>query len=56
VIGEYVEMGANNTIARGIMVEDSEIGSGTNTDFLVHIARCAKIGKRCLIPASAIIF
>lgn len=55
VIGEDVEIGANNTIARGLMGEDTEIGSGTKTDCLVHIAHCAKIGKRCLIPASAMI-
>lgn len=55
VIGEDVEIGANNTIARGLMGEDTEIGDETKTDCLVHIAHCAKIGRRCLIPAAAMI-
>lgn len=55
IIGEDVEIGANNTIARGLMGEDTEIGNQTKTDCLVHIAHCARIGERCLVPAAAMI-
>ena len=54
-IGEYVEIGANNTVARGLMGTDTLIGSETKTDSLVHVAHCAQIGRRCLIPACAMI-
>lgn len=54
-IGEYVEIGANNTVARGLMGEDTRVGDYTKTDCLVHIAHCAQIGKRCIIPAAAMI-
>jgi acetyltransferase-like isoleucine patch superfamily enzyme len=55
VIDEHVEIGANNTVARGLMGEDTRIGAYTKTDCLVHIAHCVQIGKRCLIPAAAMI-
>jgi UDP-3-O-[3-hydroxymyristoyl] glucosamine N-acyltransferase len=54
-IGTNVEIGANNTIARGLLGEDTCIGDYTKTDCLVHIAHCAKVGQRCLIPAAAMI-
>jgi UDP-3-O-[3-hydroxymyristoyl] glucosamine N-acyltransferase LpxD len=54
-IDEYVEIGANNTVARGLMGVNTRIGAHTKTDCLVHIAHCAQIGKRCLIPAAAMI-
>jgi UDP-3-O-[3-hydroxymyristoyl] glucosamine N-acyltransferase len=54
-IGEEVEIGANNTIAKGLMGRDTTVGDWTKTDCLVHIAHCVQIGQRCLIPASAMI-
>jgi UDP-3-O-[3-hydroxymyristoyl] glucosamine N-acyltransferase len=55
IIGDDVEIGANCTIARGLMGEDTCIGSQTKTDCLVHIAHSAKVGSRCLIAAHAVI-
>lgn len=55
IIGEDVEIGANNTIARGLLGVDTVIGSQTKTDCLVHIAHSSTIGERCLIAASAMI-
>ncbi|MEB3220995.1 MAG: DapH/DapD/GlmU-related protein [Candidatus Sericytochromatia bacterium] len=55
VIGEEVEIGANCTVARGLMGEDTQIGHQTKTDCLVHIAHCAKVGARCLVAAHAMI-
>lgn len=55
IIGEDVEIGANNTIAKGILGVDTTIGNQTKTDCLVHIAHSSSIGERCLIAASAMI-
>jgi UDP-3-O-[3-hydroxymyristoyl] glucosamine N-acyltransferase len=55
LIGERVEIGANNTIARGLMGKNTVIGNDTKTDCLVHIAHCAHVGERCLLTASVTI-
>lgn len=52
VIGEYVEIGALNSVVRGTL-EDTLIGSHTKTDNLVHIAHNCKIGEGVLITACA---
>jgi UDP-3-O-[3-hydroxymyristoyl] glucosamine N-acyltransferase len=55
VIGSFVEIGANCTVARGLMGLNTTIGDHTKTDCLVHIAHGVRIGRRCLIPAAAMI-
>lgn len=47
VIGDYVEIGANCTIDRGV-TGDTRIGAGTKIDNLVHIGHDTIIGKNCL--------
>tara|TARA_A100001011_G_scaffold119973_1_gene126570 strand:+ start:5963 stop:6931 length:969 start_codon:yes stop_codon:yes gene_type:complete len=48
IIGNYVEIGCNNTIDRGSL-SDTIIGDGTFLDNQVHIAHNVKIGKNCII-------
>lgn len=55
ILGEYVEVGGNSTVAKGFMGKDTTIGDYTKIDCLVHIGHCVSIGKRCLLP-SMIIF
>ncbi|MDI9357664.1 MAG: UDP-3-O-(3-hydroxymyristoyl)glucosamine N-acyltransferase [Phycisphaerales bacterium] len=50
VIEDYVEIGANCTIDRGVTAE-TRIGLGTKIDNLVHIGHEVIIGKNCLIAA-----
>ena len=50
VIEDYVELGANCTIDRGV-TSDTLIGAGTKMDNLVHIGHDTVIGKNCLIAA-----
>mgnify|MGYP001245433929 FL=1 len=50
VIGDFVEIGANNTIDAGV-TDKTKIGNGTKTDNLVHIGHDTIIGKNCLIAA-----
>ncbi len=50
IIGDYVHLGACNTIDRGTFGE-TRIGSGTKTDNQVHIAHNCKVGKGCLLTA-----
>ncbi|MDW8334396.1 MAG: UDP-3-O-(3-hydroxymyristoyl)glucosamine N-acyltransferase, partial [Bacteroidia bacterium] len=50
VIGDYVEIGANTTIDRGVSA-DTVIGDHTKIDNLVQIGHDTVIGKRCLIAA-----
>ena len=50
VIGNYVEVGSNNTIDRGSL-SNTVIGDGTFLDNQVHIAHNVKIGKNCIITA-----
>ncbi len=47
VIEEYVEIGANCTIDRGVS-GDTIIGAGTKIDNLVHIGHDTEVGKNCL--------
>lgn len=47
-LGDDVEIGANAAIDCGT-VTDTEIGSGTKLDNLVHIGHNVKIGRDCLI-------
>lgn len=47
-IGDDVEIGANCAIDRGT-IADTEIGTGTKLDNLVHIGHNVKIGRDCLI-------
>lgn len=46
-IGDDVEVGANATIDRGT-IRDTEVGSGTKIDNLVHLAHNVVIGRDCL--------
>jgi UDP-3-O-[3-hydroxymyristoyl] glucosamine N-acyltransferase len=50
VIEDYVEIGANCTIDRGV-TGDTVIGAGTKMDNLVHIGHDTNIGKNCLFAA-----
>lgn len=54
IVGDDVEIGANTCIDRGAL-GDTVIGSGTKLDNLVHIAHNVKIGRRCVVTASATI-
>ena len=47
-IGDDVEIGANVCIDRGT-IRDTEIGSGTKLDNLVHIGHNVRVGKDCLL-------
>ena len=48
VIGDDVELGANVCIDRGT-IRDTEIGSGTKLDNLVHIGHNVTVGRDCLL-------
>ncbi|RZK36159.1 MAG: hypothetical protein EOO61_10820, partial [Hymenobacter sp.] len=50
VIEDFVEIGANCTIDRGVTA-DTLIGAGTKIDNLVHIGHDVTVGKNCLIAA-----
>lgn len=50
VIGDNVEIGANNTIDRGAL-GDTVIGNGTKIDNQTHIAHNCKIGEDCVITS-----
>lgn len=50
VIEDFVEIGANCTIDRGV-TGDTVIGKGTKMDNLVHIGHDTSIGKNCLFAA-----
>ena len=51
-IGDDVEIGANCTIDRGT-IRNTELGSGTKLDDLVHVAHNVRIGRDCLICGQA---
>ena len=53
-IGNYVEICANSSIARGSL-SDTLIGDGTKIDALVHIAHNVVTGKNCELTAGTII-
>lgn len=48
VIEDFVEIGANCTIDRGVTA-DTVVGAGTKMDNLVHIGHDVTIGKNCLL-------
>lgn len=50
VIEDFVEIGANCTIDRGVS-GDTLIGAGTKIDNLVHIGHDTVVGKNCLFAA-----
>jgi UDP-3-O-[3-hydroxymyristoyl] glucosamine N-acyltransferase LpxD len=54
VVGENVEIGSNCCIDRGT-IGNTEIGSGTKIDNLVHIAHNVVIGENCLLIANSMI-
>jgi len=47
IIEDYVEIGANCTIDRGVS-GDTVIGAGTKIDNLVHIGHDTEVGRNCL--------
>lgn len=47
-IGDDVELGANACIDRGT-IRDTEIGSGTKLDNLVHVGHNVRVGRDCLL-------
>jgi len=50
VIEDFVEIGANCTIDRGVS-GDTKIGAGTKIDNLVHIGHDTLVGKNCLFAS-----
>ena len=54
IVGENVEIGSNTCIDRGA-IGNTEIGSGTKIDNLVHIAHNVVIGENCLLIANSMI-
>lgn len=50
VIEDFVEIGANCTIDRGV-TGDTVIGKGTKIDNLVHIGHDTNVGRNCLFAA-----
>jgi len=50
LIGDFVEIGANCTIDRGVS-DATIIGSGTKMDNLIHVGHDVVMGKNCLIAA-----
>jgi UDP-3-O-[3-hydroxymyristoyl] glucosamine N-acyltransferase len=54
IIGENVEIGSNTCIDRGT-IGNTEIGSETKIDNLVHIAHNVIIGENCLLIANSMI-
>jgi UDP-3-O-[3-hydroxymyristoyl] glucosamine N-acyltransferase len=55
VIGDEVEIGVLNSVAKGFYGRNTIIGDQTKTDSLVHIGHCIRLGKRCLVTAGTII-
>lgn len=53
IVEEGVEIQSNTCIERGVFKESTIIGEQTKIDNLVHIAHDIRIGKRCMIVASA---
>ena len=50
IIEDYVEIGANCTIDRGV-TDATRIGQGTKMDNLVHIGHDTEVGRNCLFAA-----
>jgi UDP-3-O-[3-hydroxymyristoyl] glucosamine N-acyltransferase len=54
-LGAAVEVQANCALSRSIFGGFTALGEETKVDNLVHVAHGARIGKRCLIAANAMI-
>ena len=54
IIEDFVEIGANCTIDRGVS-HDTRIGQGTKMDNMIHIGHDSIIGKNCLFAAQVAI-
>jgi UDP-3-O-[3-hydroxymyristoyl] glucosamine N-acyltransferase len=54
VIEDFVEIGANCTIDRGVS-HDTVIGQGTKMDNMIHIGHDTVVGKNCLMAAQVAI-
>jgi len=54
IIKDFVEIGANCTIDRGVS-HDTIIGEGTKFDDLIHIGHDTVIGKNCLFAAQVVV-
>lgn len=55
LIEEEVQIGALTAIDKHIFKDFTHIGSNSTIDNLIHIAHGVKIGKRCVVVASAIL-
>lgn len=54
-LGDRVELQANTCVTRSAFGGYTEIGDGTATDNLVHIAHNARIGRNCRLAAAAMV-
>jgi UDP-3-O-[3-hydroxymyristoyl] glucosamine N-acyltransferase len=54
IIHDYVEIGANCTIDRGVS-HSTIIGAGTKMDNLIHIGHDVVIGSNCLFAANVVV-
>lgn len=54
-IGNNVTIQSNSVVCRSLFGEPTEIGDGSSTDSLVHVAHNVKVGRRCRIAASAML-
>lgn len=52
-IGDNVQLGMNNVIARGV-IDDTVIGDGTKFSDLCHIGHNSRIGRNCAIINTAV--
>lgn len=54
-LGAHVEVQANCALSRSIFGGFTMLGDETKLDNLVHVAHGARVGKRCLVAANAMI-
>lgn len=54
VIEDHVEIGANNTINKGVS-GDTIIGEGSKFDCQIHIGHGTTFGKHCIVAAGALV-
>jgi UDP-3-O-[3-hydroxymyristoyl] glucosamine N-acyltransferase len=54
-IGDRVEIGVNNSVAKGFSYRHTVIGSDSKFDALVHFAHGAQCGRECFFAANAMI-
>lgn len=55
IVDDRVEIGPNNTIAKGFSYRDTKIGADSKFDALVHYAHGVQCGERCFFAANAMI-